>query len=84
VWLAGQTGWPRSEWGTLCYVIYRESRGNPTATNSSSAAAGLLQFMPQWYLGQWSFAPFDPYDPRANLRHGRLLWGEQGWTPWAL
>jgi hypothetical protein len=84
VWLARDSGWTKDCLPTLCYVIYRESRGNPSARNSSSGAAGLLQFMPQWYTGGWSLPAFDPYDPTENLKMGWRLYKQQGWTPWAL
>lgn len=64
---------------TLMYVVNRESRGDPAATNSSSGAAGLLQFLPAWWTGKW-----DPYVPAVNLRHGARAVQEVGWQPWAL
>lgn len=83
-WLAMDVGWPRGTWGHLLYIIERESGGAPTATNSSSGAAGLLQFMPQWYHGEWGYPAFDPYDPRENLKAGLHLYRDVGWQPWAL
>lgn len=84
VQLALQVGWKKSSLGGLMAVVYRESRGNPQARNPSSGAAGLLQFMPQWYTGQWSFPAFDPYNPKVNLKMGLRLYKQQGWTPWSL
>lgn len=82
--LSRQSGWSRATIQQLTYVIYRESRGMPNAVNSSSGAAGLLQFMPQWYTGEWDMKPFDPFDPKKNLQMGWWLYKRQGWTPWAL
>lgn len=84
VWLAADVGWPRGTWGNLCSIIARESGGSPHATNPTSAASGLLQFMPQWYQGAWGYPAFDPYDPRANLKAGVWLYRHEGWSPWAL
>jgi soluble lytic murein transglycosylase-like protein len=84
VWLARHVGWDKDDIDKLMYVINRESRGDGGVTNSSSGAAGLLQFMPQWYTGQWSLPAFDPYNPEENLRMGLRLYKMQGWTPWAI
>lgn len=84
MWLASDVGWPRSTFGQLAYVIYRESRGSPKALNPTSSAAGLLQFMPQWYTGQWGYPAFDPFEPRTNLTAGVWLWKRQGWSPWSV
>lgn len=84
VWLASDVGWPRSTWGHLLYIINRESGGSPKALNASSGAAGLLQFMPQWYRGEWGYPALDPYIPRSNLKAGIWVYKREGWQPWAL
>jgi len=83
--LASDVGWPRSQWGQLFFVIYRESRGIPTAKNPASTASGLLQFLAQHFNGTGDYGwRFDPFDPRQNLRYGLLLWQKLGWSPWGI
>ncbi len=76
-------GWPEYHLPTLTRIVMRESSGRPNALNPSSGAAGLLQFMPQWYRGYWGHPPFNPFDPETNLRVGWWLYQRQGWSPWA-
>jgi len=84
VWLSDDVGWPPETWPTLFMVIDRESGGSPKALNASSGAAGLMQFLPQWYHGEWGYPAFDPFIPRKNLTAGRHLWGEEQWQPWSV
>jgi outer membrane murein-binding lipoprotein Lpp len=85
LWLSDDVGWKEPQWPTLFMVIDRESGGSPGIVNSQgSGAAGLLQFMPPWYNGQWGYPAFNPFDPRANLKAGLWLWHRNGWSPWAL
>ena len=79
VWLSRRVDWPWTQVPQLMYVVDRESNGDPDAKNTVSSASGLLQFLSDWWAGKW-----DPFDPRANLRHGYLAWREVQWTPWAL
>jgi hypothetical protein len=72
-------GWGWGELPMLCYVIDRESGGNPSAQNPASSASGLLQFLSGWWAGKWN-----PMDPYQNLRHGYLAWRQVGWQPWSL
>jgi hypothetical protein len=72
-------GWGWGELPMLCYVIDRESGGNPSAKNPTSSASGLLQFLSGWWAGRW-----DPMDPYQNLRHGYKAWCQVGWQPWSL
>lgn len=70
-------------------VIWRESNWEPSATNPSSGAAGLAQFMP--YIWSWivdvGMAAGSPYDPyaaidamNACLRRGWFwMWSETGY-----
>jgi hypothetical protein len=85
VWLSSDVGWKKPQWPTLFFVIERESGGYPGIVNSQgSGAAGLLQFMPGWYHGEWGYPAFDPFDPRANLKAGVWLWHREGWRPWSM
>jgi len=77
-------GYPRSIIPNFVYIITRESSGRCEALNSSSGAAGLLQFMPGWYHGQWGYPAFNPFDPVQNLTAGLHVWREEGFAPWAL
>jgi len=77
-------GFPEYILPTFAAIIMRESSGRTRALNSSSGAAGLLQFMPQWYRGQWGYPVFNPFDPEANLRAGVWLWRHEGLGPWSL
>ena len=66
-----------------CYVLYRESRGNPTAQNPRSSASGLWQFV----HGTWNhykgyneakYAPWQVQNEKA-----RWLWaGGRGCAHW--
>ena len=74
--LARHAGWPAAQEAALVTCIWRESRGNPRATNPWTGCAGLLQIHPCWGLGA------SAYDPLVNLRFGLRLWRSQGWAPW--
>lgn len=78
------TSWPEYMLPKITAIIMRESSGRARALNPSSGAAGLLQFMPQWYRGQWGYPVFNPFDPEANLRAGVWLWRHEGLSPWSL
>ena len=77
--LARRAGWGWPEMGQLCYIINRESGGDPNAKNPVSSASGLMQFLSGWWAGKWN--PFDPYQ---SLRHAYLAWLQVGFAPWAL
>jgi len=62
----------------LGYVIWRESCGDPDATNPWTRCAGLLQLHPCHGLGRAA------YDPGVSLRYGLRLWRSSGWRPWGL
>ena len=85
VWLSNDVGWPRAQWGTLFFVIDRESGGFPGIDNPSGAA-GLMQLMPGWWAGTYygSMPDFNPHDPRLNLKYGLWGWKVDGWRPWSL
>ena len=78
--LSRRVGWPWAEFATLTRIIDAESGGIPTAVNSSSGCAGLLQLAPCWYDGRWQF---DPYNPRLNLRYGLRVWRLCSWDAWS-
>ena len=77
--LARRAGWGWGEMGELCYILNRESGGNPLAKNPVSSASGLMQFLSSWWSGRWN--PFDPYQ---SLRHAYLAWTQVGFAPWSL
>jgi soluble lytic murein transglycosylase-like protein len=54
--------------GCLYRIAYRESRYQPWATNRSSGAAGLMQYLPSTWrtLSRWAgYEGASPYDPWA-------------------
>lgn len=78
-------GWPTSQWGRLDYVMFRESRCNPTVHNRHDpgyGSFGLVQLnMSKGKYGTWAF--FSPmlggditklYDPLTNLSLARQLY----------
>lgn len=61
-----------------CWVLYRESRGNPVAQNRHSSASGLWQFIDGTWGRYGGFrharqAPVDVQNEKARLtwNHGR-------------
>jgi hypothetical protein len=58
-------------------IVYRESRGNPTVTNTSSGAAGCWQWMPFWWQSKWN-----PYDPWTATQMAHTVWQREGFAPW--
>src|SRR3954466_11936842 len=64
------------------YIAHRESRYNYKATNSSSGAAGLYQFMPR----TWGSTPYhrhSPYNPRWASLAAMWMWKHGGQYHWA-
>ncbi|MEJ7763894.1 MAG: transglycosylase SLT domain-containing protein [Acidimicrobiales bacterium] len=66
-----------------CYVMWRESRGNPTAQNPTSSASGLWQFI----HGTWNHykgyneAKYAP--PSIQNEKARFVWaGGRGCSHW--
>jgi hypothetical protein len=56
-----------------------ESGLDPNAVNTSSGAAGLFQFMPFHWEGQWN-----PFDPLVNSQHAYSLSnGGTNWSAWS-
>jgi len=87
--LAIQAGWPESQWSTLSYVMYRESRCNTLAHNKFDAnggSRGLIQINGYWckksrysangWLQDKSILNTcdDLYQPLTNLRAGWAMW----------
>jgi Transglycosylase SLT domain len=63
------------------YIAHRESRYNWHATNSSSGAAGLYQFMPR----TWQSTPYhkrSPYHPRWAALAAMWMWKHGGQSHW--
>jgi hypothetical protein len=64
------------------YIAHRESRYNYKATNSSSGAAGLYQFMPR----TWASTPYhkqSPYNPRWAALAAMWMWKHGGYSHWS-
>ena len=69
----------------LC-IMGHESRGDPTATNPSSGAAGLFQHLPKYWADRSSkagWAGANIYDPTANTAVAAWLQATGGWTHWS-
>ncbi len=66
-------------------IMACESGGNPNATNRSSGAAGLFQFLPRYWAGRAAnagFAGTSPYDPTANVATAAWLLKTGGEAHW--
>ena len=87
--LALQAGWPESQWPTLSYVMYRESRCNTFSfykSDPNGGSRGLIQINGFWCRKNkynpigWLQAKSilqtcdDLYDPLTNLRAGWAMW----------
>lgn len=72
----------------LC-IMWHESRGDPTADNPTSSAAGLFQFLRStwdWVADELGGPAYDtgaPYDPETNTRYAAWLQATGGWTHWS-
>lgn len=69
------------------YIIWRESRCDPTVINTSSGALGLTQIMPQWLptlcgLGI-ACSTDEMLDAHTNLAAAAYVFSIQGWQAWA-
>lgn len=87
--LAIAVGWPKEEWSTMSYVLYRESRCNVDShnkTDPSSGSRGLMQINGYWCRpSKWSQKGWlqdkgilntcdDLFNPEINLRAGLAIW----------
>src|SRR3954451_9038746 len=64
------------------YIAHRESHYNYRATNSSSGAAGLYQFMPS----TWAHTPYrkhSPYQPRWAALGAMWMWKHGYQSHWS-
>ena len=74
-------------------IIQRESKGDPTAYNSSSGASGLMQHLIKYWSGRAASAGFkdsnglvaSPYNGEANIAAGAAIAGSgSNWfAPWS-
>ena len=74
-------------------VMWKESRGNPNAKNSSSGASGLFQQMPAYWSSRLAAAEktfgkdFNDsiFDPEANVAASAVLSnGGRNWSHWSV
>lgn len=79
--MARAVGWTDSQWRTLDYIMYRESRCRPGAHNPSGAS-GLLQIMPMW-ASTCGVGRAELYEAVVNLSCGRVVLDRQGWGAWS-
>lgn len=63
--------------GIASCIIGRESGWNTHAYNPSSGAAGLWQWLPSWYRGN-----FDPFNPVAATQFAWHRYLQSGWSDW--
>jgi soluble lytic murein transglycosylase-like protein len=76
--LSRRVNWPWNQFGTLMFVLNRESNGDPTASNGD-VYLGLMQI--------WRAHVSDPYrlyEPGYNLKTGLNLYKGSGWSPWGM
>ena len=66
------------------YVVWRESRNDPTAQNSRSTAAGCFQLIRQhaWRFESVGCSWAQRYEPVCNTRAADHLYRVAGWSPW--
>lgn len=71
--------------GRAVQVAWCESRFNHRATNSSSGAAGVFQFLPSTWRRSWNpWRRRSPYDPVANVLAALVLSkGGTNWSQWS-
>ena len=63
-------------------IAWRESRFNWRATNSSSGAAGLFQFMPRTW-GATPYRRYSPYNPRWASLAAMWMWKKGYQSHWS-
>ena len=88
--------WPSNRVDCVLGIIYRESKGDPRAYNSSSRAEGLMQHLSKYWVSRAKGAGFvdgsglvaSPYNGAANIAAGAYLGNYydrvigQWWNPW--
>ncbi|MEA2022764.1 MAG: hypothetical protein U9N79_00585 [Actinomycetota bacterium] len=89
--------WRADQVDCVLGIMVRESRGDPTAYNSSSGASGLLQHLSKYWSSRAAGAGFvdsnglvaSPYNGAANIAAGKWLAdyyesrGSNWWIPWS-
>ncbi len=67
------------------YVIWRESRNDPTAQNERSTAAGCYQLLVKhsWRFDEVGCSWAQRYEPVCNTKAADHLYREAGWEPWS-
>lgn len=87
--VAGQVnGYPCGGDLPPCWVLWRESKGNPTAVNprgcSGRSCGGLWQFDPRTWAGFGGYARAELAPPDVQNAKARALWaGGRGCSHWA-
>ncbi len=66
----------------LC-IMWKESRGSPTADNPRSTARGLFQVLRSWPIS-FGYTYADLYDPTINTIVARKVWDIQGYGAWTV
>ncbi len=89
--------WRADQVDCVLGIILRESRGDPTAYNSSYGASGLMQHLIKYWPSRAAGAGFvdssglvaSPFNGEANIAAGKYLAdyyegrGSNWWTPWS-
>jgi len=82
--LAMEAGFTPEQWKEpVSRIMNRESGCNPSAQNSSSSAAGLMQELEMWLDDCGGTTHSDFYDPAFNLNCAYHIYTIQGWQAWA-
>jgi len=70
---------------SMICVAWLESRWDPSVTNSYSGAAGLWQFLPQYFVNQGNCPTDDQgfYDAQQNANCMAWVVENEGLSPWA-
>ncbi len=84
-----------ARWAPLVAVYFRpddvervlclmdlESRGDPSAVNTSSGASGLMQVMPSW-APVFGYTVAELQDPIINLEIAATILDDYGWDSWS-
>lgn len=68
------------------YIVWRESRNDPTAQNPRSSAAGCFQLTARhaWRFVEVGCSWSRRYEPVCNAKAADHLFREAGWDPWKL